>query len=702
MPRILPPRPLRRRTGWGRGPEEDFFHLVPEALGGLEKKRGVFRFWPRDPKGKPITQSDKGTGTLSPDGYAWAETLYDIYYVNRVPEITNAVSTVTGSAICEAMERMGELDAAASEIEWSKSEGKPRIEGVANTEELIRRIDSTLHLFMNGEQMKTQDGEQDEEDDCNKDDQVSEYDDDASEIEIDNMEPIFIPPPPTIPVTSPFHPSHYPKPWPLVPFDNPLSILLQERVPLYLLPQTLYVHDPFCLLPARERKFRDTSWTSRPDIIRTYNLELSESGRREVEEVRLKAEKLEEFKARTLVILRYKRTKAQIENYAPQIEVTLPPYPRRVTKVEESHLYLSPVAKIGNGHHSVVYKGEWELPREMFMKTRICQLCFKESVDKEIQRLKDTGRWQKMMDVIGWGPKGYTGRHPTQAELDEINDPPKLVNDGEIIEQEITCIVSPDMAPSKVVELLDETDVWSAFMERRSTKSMVIYFSDDENDEKDHPGIRVNPPFSYEHQKSCSHVEASVPRTARFTVVAKLSLENDLHLAREACNYQEFPEHFFHHYNGYTIIPQLHTIVPVNAVVPQFYGYYVPKEDTTEGIPGQPSYLSPILLLEHCGKPIDPEELSLEDQEECASLVLRFQRARWLHESIAPRNFLVQQGKPTEFPSMRQRKPELSFRIIDFGRSIKYETATEKQGEELWALAMLDKLCDKMNITLSL
>ena len=46
------------------------------------------------------------------------------------------------------------------------------------------------------------------------------------------------------------HPSHYPKPWPFIPFTNPsMSILLQERIPLHLLPQTLYVHDPFCLLP---------------------------------------------------------------------------------------------------------------------------------------------------------------------------------------------------------------------------------------------------------------------------------------------------------------------------------------------------------------------------------------------------------------------------------------------------------------------
>jgi len=190
--------------------------------------------------------------------------------------------------------------------------------------------------------------------------------------------------------------------------------------------------------------------------------------------------------------------------------------------------------------------------------------------------------------------------------------------------------------------------------------------------------------------------QAPVPRTAKFTVVAKLSLEHDQHLSREAINYHKFPEHFFQHYNGYTIISQLHTIVPVNAVVPQFYGYYMPKKDQA----GSEGYLSPLLLLEHCGAPIDPDELSLEDQEECASLLLRFQRAGWLHESFAPRNFLVQRGKPTEFPLTRECNPEASFRLIDFGRSRKYDNGSEKRAEEVEALRMLTKLNGTMGVTL--
>ena len=56
----------------------------------------------------------------------------------------------------------------------------------------------------------------------------------------------------------------------------------------------------------------------------------------------------------------------------------------------------------------------------------------------------------------------------------------------------------------------------------------------------------------------------------------------------------------------------------------QFYGYYVPEENNeNQAAP----YLSPILLLENCGIPIDPEALNQDDKEECASLLYRLHEA---------------------------------------------------------------------------
>ncbi|KAI6012988.1 hypothetical protein EDC04DRAFT_3121312 [Pisolithus marmoratus] len=166
-----------------------------------------------------------------------------------------------------------------------------------------------------------------------------------------------------------------------------------------------------------------------------------------------------------------------------------------------------------------------------------------------------------------------------------------------------------------------------------------------------------------------------VPRTSVFQVAAKLSIQHDRHLAREAGNYQEFPEHFFKHWNGYNLIRPIHNPVPLHALVPQFYGYYVPKSQP-------PPYLSPILLLEHCGKPVDPSTLLEDDREECASLWLRFNHAGWLHESIFERNILVQTGLPTQWPIERHipefgDEPVNSFRLIDFGQSRKIKEASE-------------------------
>lgn len=70
----------------------------------------------------------------------------------------------------------------------------------------------------------------------------------------------------------------------------------------------------------------------------------------------------------------------------------------------------------------------------------------------------------------------------------------------------------------------------------------------------------------------------------------------------------------------------MHTPTPAEAVVPQFYGYDVPtlEEEEIDDRPlgldrnGQISgkgsikkkYLSPMLLLEDCGNPIDIDKLS--------------------------------------------------------------------------------------------
>ncbi|KAK0447617.1 hypothetical protein EV421DRAFT_1926525, partial [Armillaria borealis] len=152
--------------------------------------------------------------------------------------------------------------------------------------------------------------------------------------------------------------------------------------------------------------------------------------------------------------------------------------------------------------------------------------------------------------------------------------------------------------------------------------------------------------------------------TFKVSVGAKLSIKNDGHLEREAKNYQQFPEHFFQHWSGYNFIPPLHDPTPALAVVPQFYGYYVPEEG--EAKDGE--YLSPILLLEDCGVPVNVGELDMDDRHECVSLLFRLHCAGWLHNSFFPRNILMQHGDMRHWPACRKLENR-RFRLVDFGRS---------------------------------
>ena len=52
--------------------------------------------------------------------------------------------------------------------------------------------------------------------------------------------------------------------------------------------------------------------------------------------------------------------------------------------------------------------------------------------------------------------------------------------------------------------------------------------------------------------------------------------------------------------------------MPVGAVVPQFYGYYEPDEYKRGA--KREEFMSPILLLEHCGEQINLSELEKDDK----------------------------------------------------------------------------------------
>ena len=115
------------------------------------------------------------------------------------------------------------------------------------------------------------------------------------------------------------------------------------------------------------------------------------------------------------------------------------------------------------------------------------------------------------------------------------------------------------------------------------------------------------------------------------------------------------------------------------AIVPKFYGFYVPEDDTQ-------SHLSPILLLEDCGMPIETSTLRADDRfvsrlglqmfpegiillrTQLRAMFSIFHHAGFLQGSVYPRNILIQPG-PLTIPPSKRSLASPSFRIIDFGRA---------------------------------
>ncbi|KAI0290149.1 hypothetical protein BC826DRAFT_1028346 [Russula brevipes] len=115
-------------------------------------------------------------------------------------------------------------------------------------------------------------------------------------------------------------------------------------------------------------------------------------------------------------------------------------------------------------------------------------------------------------------------------------------------------------------------------------------------------------------------------------------------------------------------------------IVPKFYGYYVPSlgtlkydddkltEEDWKTVQQLLRHITPILLLEPCGKQIDPDRLSSESRTQMMTLFRHLHGVNVVQGSVYPRNILVQPG-PLTLPCARRSLDEPSYRIIDFGRA---------------------------------
>ncbi|KAJ7641270.1 hypothetical protein FB45DRAFT_738095 [Roridomyces roridus] len=194
--------------------------------------------------------------------------------------------------------------------------------------------------------------------------------------------------------------------------------------------------------------------------------------------------------------------------------------------------------------------------------------------------------------------------------------------------------------------------------------------------------------------------------TGQVLVAAKTGFSNSEArqlLQNEGKIYGAFPKHLQEDWCGYNLVAPITHPVPVGAVVPKFYGYYVPvmedQRETDEKFALQrfqrtASYRewekqSPILLLEECGSPIESHKFTPDERSECFSLALRLPHAEFTQNSFYVRNILRQPG-PLSVPPAERSDRTPSFRIIDFGRGehwpyeLKAKTQVEKCAKQWW------------------
>ncbi|KAF8623831.1 hypothetical protein AX15_006158 [Amanita polypyramis BW_CC] len=500
---------------------------------------------------------------MASNGYQfWGATLWDFFWVYRFPDVKSLVTISTGSKLLNWMIKNKETEYAPSKIFWAQQEAEPRQISPYPISEIIENQEMRIRLGLCGKSMPLNAwGEEDQ--------------DPTHESLTANGIP------------------RAESPWPLIPFSYDAPNL-EHYIPRHRLPRKLIVHDPWDVLHRVERSPKmPRDWSSTKDVTYVYNMTLSPFFEKRIEE-EVKARKLKEEQQDSRLgdvcavdsllerrdgFLLYPSTITSGQT-KPPVFVTYSDAPEP-KPIETAHLYLSPDKFIGAGNHSLVIQAEWEVPRSLLVPDVLCQECVLEDVKKtlaqldscEVEYLEKLGTWEIIDCSV------------PEVCMDMVND-----------SFELLC---PDSTVTFVFSRGSRKKEWKYKGSVKVVKTNVQWQNADRGPYCSHVLKRM-------HVDGQEQVRPHPP-IARVNLVAKLSTGDD-HLEHEANIYKEFPQHIFEHWSGYNVMAPLNQYpVPLGAVVPQYYGYYEPEKETMR-------YMSPILLMENCGKQIQVESLSEDDK----------------------------------------------------------------------------------------
>jgi len=120
-------------------------------------------------------------------------------------------------------------------------------------------------------------------------------------------------------------------------------------------------------------------------------------------------------------------------------------------------------------------------------------------------------------------------------------------------------------------------------------------------------GLEIEEDIPEEHRRP------GVPPIKKFPpkllVVAKVgtSTQGAEQLLNEARMFNTFPPHFSREYTGFQLVKPSHFARRLSQIVPHYYGFYQPVDAE---IVGQDQKRAPIILMEDCGAPVDPDALT--------------------------------------------------------------------------------------------
>ncbi|KAE9402427.1 hypothetical protein BT96DRAFT_554781 [Gymnopus androsaceus JB14] len=530
-------------------------------------------------------------------------------------------------------------------------------------------------------------------------------------------------------------------PWPYVPFSYK-PYILQSPVPLHLLPQTLIVHDPWGLVHGKlvDGDHDSFDWTDIPDVTYTYKLRLSKEGQERITESRQAAETAARASSSPHVLLtiapKSESASDSDSSIAAPVFVTVPPPSPPPSHTPEAHLYISPAQTWGEGHHSIAYEAEWEVPRSILSVSkdsqsqgaRICRECVAEAA-KKILAEKEARR-QSALDAYLASKRVPAGDSDSDDDVIIVGP---LRGKVEYVEN-VTLAAAIDV--SRCTTVLDRTPVPSSSSTTLPPKTAPHTV---QSEMKEEIGLYRGPvttihvdsvPWLLPGQRAsiCPHSGSRLPGppTASVRVLAKLSRTGGRHLSQEASIYERLPESMSEHWTGFNVVPPLENPTPLGAIIPNYYGYYVRVredgsfEDENDCVQAQDKdedamdvddpeakqvpheeFFSSILLTENCGGRIDlfQEELdaSRDERKECAALLLRLHHFGWVLGACHVGKFLIQFGDHADWPIFKSRN-DRRYRISGLSRAWSREDALADGRLEEWETLRQEEvqLCTKM------